>query len=286
MYQPISDIPKSVFENCRLLAFDVDGTVTRDHQFDANFIRTCQQLQQAGVQLVAVTGRSLAFGRILVDFFGLDAAIAEGGSVCMYRLKQLDEHQSTEGTIYFEDESSRRQAAEARLENTIKELKGQFSDLEDAEDQTGRKYDRAFQLNTLNAPQLERADDIIEVAQKHGISASRSNVHINMWVGSFHKQFMFKKMIERLYPAFGFDTAEAAYSAYLYIGDSLNDAPMFQACPYSIGVAQVTRVEDQLKQINALPKYITQQTEVDGFYELTTYILDTKFKEPKSGHHH
>jgi hydroxymethylpyrimidine pyrophosphatase-like HAD family hydrolase len=56
----------------------------------------------------------------------------------------------------------------------------------------------------------------------------------------------------------------------VYVGDSLNDAPMFAAFPLSVGVANVRDVEDV---IETKPKFITAAREGRGFEELARAIL-------------
>ena len=59
-----------------------------------------------------------------------------------------------------------------------------------------------------------------------------------------------------------------ANSEIAYVGDSPNDAPMFEFFENSVGVANVRRFALALG-----PKYITQASAGAGFAELVAYLL-------------
>ena len=57
---------------------------------------------------------------------------------------------------------------------------------------------------------------------------------------------------------------------YVFVGDSLNDAPMFGGFDKSVGVANVSERWDELE---FKPKYRTDASEGAGFCELAKHIL-------------
>src|SRR5688500_17709607 len=67
-----------------------------------------------------------------------------------------------------------------------------------------------------------------------GWNAVRSSVHVNFWPGTFDKLSACRVVVRQ---ALGGDPAEL--SRCLYVGDALNDEPMFRGFPRSIGVANV-----------------------------------------------
>ncbi|MPV86244.1 HAD hydrolase family protein [Ostreibacterium oceani] len=74
--------------------------------------------------------------------------------------------------------------------------------------------------------------------------------------------------------------ADTAKQRVLFIGDSHNDAVMFNYFDLSVGVANVM---DCIETLAHRPKYITQQTERQGFVELAEWLLDNQSDEEK--HH-
>jgi hypothetical protein len=63
----------------------------------------------------------------------------------------------------------------------------------------------------------------------------------------------------------------------LFIGDSANDAPMFEFFDHSVGVANV---RTQQHRIKTLPKYICDNESGEGFAEMVSRLLALKNPQP------
>ncbi|WP_242025302.1 HAD family hydrolase [Phormidium tenue] len=63
----------------RLIASDVDGTLTRNGKFSSDFISTLLDLQSSGIKVLLVTGRSAGWVSALVNYLPVSGAIAENG---------------------------------------------------------------------------------------------------------------------------------------------------------------------------------------------------------------
>jgi hydroxymethylpyrimidine pyrophosphatase-like HAD family hydrolase len=68
---------------------------------------------------------------------------------------------------------------------------------------------------------------------------------------------------------FGVDLDQAR-ARFVFVGDSPNDAPMFDYFPYSIGVANVRAFGDCG---GSPPKYVTDRESGAGFAELADLLL-------------
>lgn len=66
----------------------------------------------------------------------------------------------------------------------------------------------------------------------------------------------------------------ACFDDCIFVGDSPNDEPMFEAFNRSIGVANVKAF---LSQIKSPPKFVTISGSADGFCEVVDLVL--KFKK-------
>ena len=64
---------------------------------------------------------------------------------------------------------------------------------------------------------------------------------------------------------------DAERERFVFVGDSPNDAPMFEFFPHSVGVANVRRFADRLL---APPKYVTAREAGAGFAELADFLLE------------
>jgi hydroxymethylpyrimidine pyrophosphatase-like HAD family hydrolase len=59
-------------------------------------------------------------------------------------------------------------------------------------------------------------------------------------------------------------------SPYVFVGDALNDAPMFRGFPTSVGVANIKAYWDELEH---KPAFLTERAEGAGLRELVAHIL-------------
>ncbi len=111
---------------------------------------------------------------------------------------------------------------------------------------------------------VEDAKRMEKLLRGLGYSAVRSSVHVNFWPGRFDKLSACRKLVK----AWGHDPNDL--SPYVYVGDSLNDEPMFRGFPRSIGVANVKSVWDELVH---KPLHVTKRAEGRGFEEIAKAIL-------------
>ena len=65
----------------RLIATDVDGTLTENGKFSSDFISTLLDLKSAGIKVLLVTGRSVGRVSALVNYLPVEGAIAENGGI-------------------------------------------------------------------------------------------------------------------------------------------------------------------------------------------------------------
>ena len=93
----------------------------------------------------------------------------------------------------------------------------------------------------------------------------RSSVHINFGPPLFDKLSACKTVVQTV---LGGDPDDL--SPYVFIGDALNDAPMFAGFARSVGVQNVRAWWDQLEH---RPAYITTEAEGAGVRELASHIL-------------
>ncbi len=74
---PLSPINPSDLSDIRLIASDVDSTLTQNGKFSSDFISTLLDLQSAGIKVLLVTGRSAGWVSALVNYLPVAGAIAE-----------------------------------------------------------------------------------------------------------------------------------------------------------------------------------------------------------------
>ncbi len=99
-----------------------------------------------------------------------------------------------------------------------------------------------------------------------GVNAVRSSVHVNAWIGPFDKAWMVRRFLRSVWKT----QLRPDDVRFLYVGDSLNDAPLFGAFSLSVGVANVRAV---LGELEHWPRFVTRAPEGAGFEELGRAVL-------------
>jgi hypothetical protein len=136
-----------------------------------------------------------------------------------------------------------------------------------ASDQHYRETDLAIDYCEDVAPlPREAVDRIVATMRADGMTAKVSSIHVNGWFGSFDKLTMTRTLLRERF-GIGLDACRAEF---VFVGDSPNDAPMFDFFPYSVGVANVRRFADRLA---TAPKYIAEREAGAGFVETARHIL-------------
>jgi hydroxymethylpyrimidine pyrophosphatase-like HAD family hydrolase len=112
--------------------------------------------------------------------------------------------------------------------------------------------------------------------RERGVTAVRSSVHVNCWLGRFDKRSAVRHFLKQ---AWGL-RLEPGDPRFVYVGDSFNDAPMFGEFALSVGVANVRRVLDR---IETPPAFITRAEEGRGFEELARALLARRGRGARRG---
>src|SRR6266550_1926928 len=112
----------------------------------------------------------------------------------------------------------------------------------------------------------EDVERIVAIMHSEGMSAKVSSIHVNGWFGSYDKLAMTRMLLAE---QFGIDL-DGEQQRFIFIGDSPNDAPMFDFFSYSIGVANVHAFTDA---IATPPKYVTTAKAGAGFAAVATFLL-------------
>ena len=249
---PLSPLNQSTLSNIRLIASDVDGTLTHNGKFSTNFISTLLDLQSAGIKVLLVTGRSAGWVSALVNYLPVAGAIAENGGLFLQPNGQQDLLSSIPNI-------SRHRIL---LENTFHQIKQLFPNLQTSTDNHFRITDWTFDVNDLSANDIQA---ISSQCQQMGWSFTYSNVQCHIKPPHQDKATGLDAVLNNHFP-------ELNSQQVLTIGDSPNDEAMFNPAkfPISVGVANVRHYQDKMLH---LPKYMTHASEFAGFQELAQLLL-------------
>lgn len=241
---------------------DIDDTLSTGGRITAEAYAAMQQLQQAGLMVIPVTGRPAGWCDHIARMWPVDGVVGENGAFYF-----CYDHAARVMRRHFVDDAATRQAQRARLARIAAQIIRAVPGTAVAADQHYRETDLAIDFCEDVVPLPQTAiDQIVMLMRQHGLTAKQSSIHVNGWFGSHDKLSMTKTLLRE---AFKVDL-DAARDAYLFVGDSPNDAPMFGYFPHAVGVANVHDFGDR---VETLPAYVTRQRCGAGFGEVAAYLL-------------
>jgi HAD superfamily hydrolase (TIGR01484 family) len=254
MTRPVSDLRGPV----RALFSDVDGTMTTGERIEAATFGALERLVDAGIPVILVTGRSAGFGQTFMKTTPVLAVVSENGGVTFVREgRKLHKLYGVPAASLPE---WRRRMNEIAVEVMSKVPGARLSS-----DSKYREVDLAIDWNEeVSLPRAD-ADVCTAMIRKAGFTAVRSSVHVNFSPPHFDKLSACMAVVRQV---LGGDEGEL--SPYVFVGDALNDAPMFRGFPTSVGVANIKACWDELE---ARPAYLTERPEGAGMRELIDHLL-------------
>ncbi|MBL4634290.1 MAG: HAD family phosphatase [Kofleriaceae bacterium] len=243
----------------RALFTDLDSTMTTAGHLRSDTVASSYRLRDAGVEIVLVTGRPAGWGHALANIFPFTAVITENGGVSFI----------AEGNgykkIYGVPEANLSELR-SRMRAAAHKALQMVPDARMSSDSHYREVDLAIDWNEEVKIPRSQADRIVALLQTQGFAASRSSVHVNYGPKGVDKSTACLAVLKRVFAADASDLDD-----FVYLGDSLNDAPAFALFPKSVGVANVG---DAWALLPSKPAYITHGSEGAGFEELVARLLE------------
>ena len=256
---PWSRCDPRLLHGVRGVLTDIDDTLTTDGRIPMGVIAALAALREAGLPVIAVTGRPLGWSREVALPTPLTAVVAENGAVA---LREVD----GDAGIEFADPELVRAANSLRLRAVAARIVAEIPGATLSRDSVGRATDIAIdhaEFAHLDPAQIER---VVALMKSEGMNATVSSIHVNGWFGAHTKLTGAIWIVRRV---LGRDL-DRERDAWLYVGDSTNDEPMFAAFPLSVGVANIADFADRLQQ---WPKYVTSLDRGRGFIEIAESLL-------------
>jgi HAD superfamily hydrolase (TIGR01484 family) len=260
--KPLAALPDIARQDIRCVLTDIDDTLSTRGRITAETYTAMEELHAAGYLVIPVTGRPAGWCDHIARMWPVDAIVGENGALYM----RHDDVARALKKRFVADESERkrnRQRLTAIGEKILCEIPGCAL----ASDQQYRETDIAIYYCEDVVPlSREDVERVVAMMRSEGMSAKVSSIHVNGWFGSYDKLAMTRTLLAE---QFGIDL-DAERQRCIFIGDSPNDAPMFDFFSYSIGVANVHAFGDA---IATPPKYVTTAKAGAGFAELATFLL-------------
>jgi HAD superfamily hydrolase (TIGR01484 family) len=240
-------------QSIRLLATDMDGTLTQQGKFTANLLQSLERLKKANLPVLIVTGRSAGWVEAIKTYLPVYGAIAENGGL-FYRSD--DENFDLLATIA--DANQHRQ----QLAQTFQALKTYYPELQESSDNRFRFTDWTFDVARLSDRQLQH---LASLCSERGFSFTYSTVQCHIKPANCDKASSLIKVLNRYFP-------HISREQILTVGDSPNDESLFDRDRFGIcvGVANILHYRDRLKY---QPAYVTAASEGEGFCEVAELVL-------------
>jgi HAD superfamily hydrolase (TIGR01484 family) len=238
---------------------DIDDTLTTEGAIPMGVVAALAALGEAGLPVIAVTGRPMGWSLPIARDTPLAAVVAENGGVALVRA-------GSDVRVDYAEPEAARAANALRLRRAAERILAEVPGATLARDSAGRVTDIAIdhaEFAHLSPPQI---DAVVACMRAEGMHATVSSIHVNGWFGDHTKRTGARWIVQRL---LGRDL-DAERADWLYVGDSTNDEPMFAAFPLSVGVANIADFADRLR---VWPTYVTQLERGRGFVEIAEALL-------------
>jgi HAD superfamily hydrolase (TIGR01484 family) len=251
--RPLSELRGPV----RALFSDVDGTMTTGERIEAATYEALEQLSASGTPVIMVTGRPAGWGQAFLKILPVVAVVTENGGVTFVR-EGRRQHK-----IYGVPQASLPEWRR-RMNDAAVDVMSRVPGARLSSDSKYREVDLAIDWNEEVALGQDDAELVVQLLRKAGFTAVRSSVHVNFGPPHFDKLSACMTVVRQV---LGGDPADL--SPYVFVGDALNDAPMFRGFPSSVGVANIRAWWDELTD---KPAYVTERAEGAGLRELIAHL--------------
>ncbi len=243
----------------RGLLFDLDDTLLSHGVLTRPAYDALWALRDAGLALVAVTGRPSGWGEVIVRQWPIDGCVTENGSVHLVRegrgVARLDSC----------DEATRRERT-SRLAQLVDRVRVVVPEARLSDDAHARISDVTWDVGELVTLPPERVGLIVREIDLAGARATQSSVHLHATFDVDDKASGATRFCaDRLG-----EPPDRAVVRFAFAGDSGNDAACFAAFRTTFGVANVRA---SLGRLSVTPRYVATREMGEGFAEIAAALL-------------
>lgn len=257
--KPLAELGVEEAERLEGLFFDLDDTVLTSGVLSRAAYDAIWDLHEAGIELVAVTGRPSGWAEVLVRQWPIAGAVTENGAVFVVRegrtVKVI-----ADGT---DDEVAQRRA---RLDELVVVVARAMPHVQLTDDHHARRSDVAWDIAERAKLPVEDIAALGRLVIAAGARMTRSSVHLH---ASFERDDKASGALRFARMRFGADPGRAIFR-WAFAGDSSNDAACFAALRTTFGVANV---REFVPLLSVPPRYVANAERGDGFAEIARTLI-------------
>jgi HAD superfamily hydrolase (TIGR01484 family) len=251
---PFQEVPPGLLAGVRVLALDVDDTITSAGKLPPRTLDLFQALKGVGIAVALVTGRPAGWAQALAVYLpAVRVAVGENGLVAFDAAGVQRDLGPPRAADFF-----------ARLSDNARRLALRL-DLRPTDDDAFRLFERTFERpSSFDAQALVDSQRLVDP----DFEVIASSIHIHVRLAGWGKADGLLAALAPLEPAALADPD----SSILFVGDSSNDRPMFARFRRtSVGVANVARFLGELGPDR--PAYVTRAEAAAGFAEVAERLI-------------
>jgi HAD superfamily hydrolase (TIGR01484 family) len=257
--RPLSALRTEEASHLRGVLFDLDDTVLSHGLLTRAAYDALWALREAGLKLVAVTGRPSGWGAVLARQWPVDGCVTENGAIFVVR-------DGAGVAVVDACPDEERAARRARLDRLVEEVREKVPEAALTDDVTARRSDVTWDVGERERLPEPRIAAIVTLAVRAGARTTRSSVHLHATFDTDDKatgaiRFCASHLSE---------DAGGARSRFAFVGDSGNDAACFAAFRTTFGVANV---RSSLGRFAVTPRYVASSAMGEGFAEIAKEVL-------------
>jgi len=242
----------------------MDDTLTFRGRLSGATYAAMERLRDAGFILVPVTAAPAGWCDLIARMWPVDAVIGENGG---FYFKY--EHDARALRREFWLSAGERAEGMATLARTAHRILATVAETRPAADQPYRETTWAIEPVGNRDRRTATAEQVSRAWQAAGMHCTINSLWVLGWLGDFDKLAMSLRMASELFRA----ELSSDRDAVIYVGDSLNDEPMFEFFPNSVGVSTVAAY---LGRMRAPPRWVTRGPGGAGFVEVADALLASR----------
>jgi HAD superfamily hydrolase (TIGR01484 family) len=259
--QPFAEFPAAARSTIRYVLTDIDDTLTHQGLLPGETYLALERLSKAGFKIIPVTAACSGWCDLIAKMWPVDAVVGENGGLYFHRDRDHGPIIRRYWSPAIEQEKNVR-----HLASLAEHIQLSVPGTKLASDQIYRETTLAITSSNEALPDEATTELVLDLLRVAGARTTTNSMWILGWLGGFDKLSMTRRAIAEVLAI----DIEAERQAFLYVGDSLNDEPMFRFFPNSVGVATVTRFLDRL---SAPPRWVTRGPGGVGFTEIVDTLL-------------